>query len=69
MKTYKGMEVLLYAFSASLLHKGEWPSSSPGHFIPEGKSPPLPNGEEAEWIPEPVWKQQRRENLLPLLVI
>jgi len=32
--------------------------------LPPGKKPLVPTGYEAEWIPEPVWTQWRREKFL-----
>jgi len=29
--------------------------------IPSGKEPPVPIGQEAGWVPEPVWTQWQRE--------
>jgi hypothetical protein len=42
-------------FSTSALGGGEWPASFPGPLSP-GKEPLVPNGQEAKWAPEPVWK-------------
>jgi len=42
------------AFLPSALDGGEWPDSFPGRFT-AGKRVPVPTGEEAGWIPEPVW--------------
>jgi hypothetical protein len=50
----------LHAFSISALDGGEWSASRPSHFTP-GKEPPVPNGSEAGWAPEPVWTRWRRK--------
>jgi hypothetical protein len=38
MKTYGGVEVLLYAFLNSALGAGEWSASRPGRFTPGEKA-------------------------------
>jgi hypothetical protein len=35
---------------------------APGLLPPE-KDHPVPTGQEAEWVPEPIWTLQDRENL------
>jgi hypothetical protein len=53
MKTYEGVETQLYAFLTSALDGGEWSASRPGGFTP-GEKAPVPIGEEAVWVLEPV---------------
>jgi hypothetical protein len=48
--------------SALVVHK--WSASSPGHFNP-GEGTPVPVGQEAVLVPEPVWVTWRKENSCP----
>jgi hypothetical protein len=41
-------------------------SFMPWSFLPLGKEPLIPIGQQAAWTPEPVWIQWTRENLLSL---
>jgi hypothetical protein len=34
---------------------------APAVLYPQGKDPPVPNGQEAGWAPEPVWTQRLEE--------
>jgi hypothetical protein len=47
-----------YSFLTSALNGGEWSVSRPGHALSLGKEPPVPIGQEAGWVPEPVWTQR-----------
>jgi hypothetical protein len=44
----------------SALHEIKSWASRPGRFIP-GEIVKVPIGQEAEWVPESVWKKWRRE--------
>jgi hypothetical protein len=39
-----------YSFTTSALDRGEWSASCPGRALPLA-----PIGQEAKWVPEPVW--------------
>jgi hypothetical protein len=49
------------SFLTSALYGGEWSASRPGRALPPGKEPPVPIGQEAGWVPEPVWTQRLEE--------
>jgi hypothetical protein len=50
-----------YSFLTSALDGGEWSASHPSCTLPPGKGPPVPIGQEAGWVPEPVWMQGLEE--------
>jgi hypothetical protein len=52
------------ASNLSALVEGEWPASLPCRFTLV-KEPPVPIGQEAGWVPEPVSTTWRRENASP----
>jgi hypothetical protein len=45
-----------YSFTTSALDGGEWSASRPGRALP-----PVAIGQEAGWVPEPVWTQRIEE--------
>lgn len=57
MKIYGGVQYNSTHFSTQ-----HCASFTPRESLP---FPPTPKGKEAEWAPEPGWKQQEEENLLP----
>jgi hypothetical protein len=52
--TYEGVHVQIHVLLTSALVGGGLLASGPGSITP-GKVPPVPVGEEAGWVPEPVW--------------
>jgi hypothetical protein len=50
-----------YSFLTSALDGGEWSASRPGRDLLPGKGPPVPIGQEAGWVPKPVWTQRLEE--------
>jgi hypothetical protein len=50
-------------FFIKVLDGGEWSASRPGRFT-HHKDPPVSTGQEAGWIPEPVWTLREVENVL-----
>jgi hypothetical protein len=50
-----------YSFTTLALDRGEWSASLPGRALPQGKGPPVPIVQEAEWASEPVWTQRLEE--------
>jgi hypothetical protein len=50
-----------YSYLTSALDGGEWSASRPGCALPPGKGPPVPTGQEAGWVPKPVWTQRLEE--------
>jgi hypothetical protein len=50
-----------YSFTTSALDGGLWSASGPGRALAPGKGPPVPIGQEAEWVPKPVWTQRLEE--------
>jgi hypothetical protein len=50
-----------YSFLTSALDGGEWSASRRDHALPPGKGPPVPIGQEAGWVLEPVWMQRIQE--------
>jgi hypothetical protein len=50
-----------YSFSTSALDGSEWSASRRGRALPRAKDPPVPIAQDAEWAPEPVWKQRLEE--------
>jgi hypothetical protein len=57
----EGEEYNCYSFSTSVLVGGEWSASRPCRALAQGKGPPVPIVQEAEWAPEPVWTQRLEE--------
>jgi hypothetical protein len=47
-----------YSYLTLALNGGEWSASLPGCTLPPGKEPTVPIGQEAGWLPEPVWTQR-----------
>jgi hypothetical protein len=45
----------------SALDGGEWSASLTSSALPPGKGPPVPIGQEAGWVAEPVWTQRLEE--------
>jgi hypothetical protein len=56
MKACGGVDVQIHTLLTSALVGGECSASRPGRFTP-GESPPpsVPIGQEAGWVPQPVW--------------
>jgi hypothetical protein len=52
-----------YSFTTSALNGGEWSASRPCGALPPRKGPRVPTGQEAGWVPEPVWTQRLEESL------
>jgi hypothetical protein len=50
-----------YSYLTSALDGGEWSASRPGRTLPPVKEPLVPTGQEAPWVPEPVWTQRLEE--------
>jgi hypothetical protein len=50
-----------YSFTTSALDGGEWSESRPRRSLPQGKIHPIPTGQKAGWVPEPVWTQSLEE--------
>jgi hypothetical protein len=48
-----------YLFTTSALDGGEWSASRSGRALPPG-----PIGQEAGWVPEPVWTKRLQEKSL-----
>jgi hypothetical protein len=61
MKALWGERYSSYSFPTSALDGGEWSAPRPGRALVPRKGPPVPTGQEAGWIPEPVWKQRVQE--------
>jgi hypothetical protein len=60
MMTYEGVDVQIHVFLASALVGGGLLASRPGRITP-GRESPVPVGQEARWIPEPVWTTWREQ--------
>jgi hypothetical protein len=56
MYATRGEKYSSYSFLSSALDGDECSASRPGHALPPGKGTPVPIGQEAGRVPEPVWK-------------
>lgn len=72
MKTYRAMKVQRHAFLTSALDECKLSSLPVGRFAP-GIGMPLPTGQEATWIPQPVWTlclcQDSKPDILPVTLL
>jgi hypothetical protein len=50
-----------YSFSTSALDGVSGQCHATAEFLPPGKGPPVPIGQEVGWAPEPVWTQRPEE--------
>jgi hypothetical protein len=50
-----------YSLLTLELDGSELSASRPGRALPPGKGPPVPIGQEAGWVPEPVLTQRLEE--------
>jgi hypothetical protein len=50
-----------YSFTTLALDGGEWSASRLSRALPSWKGPPVPIGQEAGWVPKPVWTQSLEE--------
>jgi hypothetical protein len=47
-----------YSLLTSAPDGGKWSASRPSRALPPGKGPPVPIGQKAGWVSEPVWTQR-----------
>jgi hypothetical protein len=64
MEAQGGEEVYLLLIHDLGTRWGEWSASRSVRALPLGKGPPVPIGQEAGWVPEPVWTQRLEEKPL-----
>jgi hypothetical protein len=50
-----------YSFTTSALDGVSGQRHAPAALYPWGKDPPVPIGQEAGWVPEPIWGQRVEE--------
>jgi hypothetical protein len=60
-RCFGGEEYSSYSFLTLALDGVKWSASCPSHTLPSGKEPPVPIGQEAEWVPELVRTQRLQE--------